>query len=293
MDTADAALDHVRAARDLGVHAAQSGRHEDSWKILKRSAKAAVAASPKGVLGRRLQHAMDAAQRHGDPQQRALVMQQVFDEVLSKQTHLSRPGTSSHEVVATAAERARPGTGLKRSPSLPASRPTTRPGSPALHAGVRESLPDPCLGPAHLRGYLQAISKDPRAVPVYRAASAPYFEATPHAKEAYFSGAETENGQVTSHYTKLGAPKSNSHYKNTLPGANVDFHDADRYQTSNSVFYGKAQDYKVPSTPVRRDPNFQYVNGDPRQGLATWHRAALPGYHRTRAEVNGLGIGAR
>lgn len=159
------------------------------------------------------------------------------------------------------------------------------------------SYTDPRKGPAHLRKYLHEVSDDPPdgvRAPIYRAASVPYFEPTPHATEHYFSGAE-KNGQVTSHYTKLGAPKSNSHYKNTLAGAKSSFDDDNPWKTSNQVFQGNANSYDVtPASRHGRDANFQYVNGDPRQGVAhIAQRVRLPAYHRTQAEVNGLGMGGR
>eukprot|EP00928_Gymnodinium_smaydae_P083040 TRINITY_DN66314_c0_g1_i1.p1 TRINITY_DN66314_c0_g1~~TRINITY_DN66314_c0_g1_i1.p1 ORF type:complete len:351 (-),score=67.07 TRINITY_DN66314_c0_g1_i1:191-1222(-) len=184
--------------------------------------------------------------------------------------------------------------GLSRPADAMSQAERSRPGS---RCGVEDPTTDPSVGPAHLRQYLRDISRphgpEGRSG-IYKPASTPYFEHTPHAKEHYFSGAEKE-GRVTSHYTKLGAPKSNSHYKNTLAGANTDFEDFDPWKTSNMCFQGNANKYKVaPPERVNRDANFQYVNGDPRQGLAHIHqRAMLPAYHRTQAEINGLGMGGR
>lgn len=159
------------------------------------------------------------------------------------------------------------------------------------------SYTDPRKGPAYLRKYLLEVSEFPPdgvRAPIYRAATAPYFEPTPHATEQYFSAAE-KDGKVTSHYTKLGAPKSNSHYKNTLAGAKAGFDDDNPWKTSNQVFQANASKYDVaPPSRHGRDANFQYVNGDPRQGVAhLGQRVMLSAYHRTQAEVNGLGMGGR
>eukprot|EP00930_Biecheleria_cincta_P050572 TRINITY_DN35763_c0_g1_i2.p1 TRINITY_DN35763_c0_g1~~TRINITY_DN35763_c0_g1_i2.p1 ORF type:complete len:245 (-),score=49.41 TRINITY_DN35763_c0_g1_i2:217-951(-) len=113
-----------------------------------------------------------------------------------------------------------------------------------------------------------------------------------------FSGSLTADGWRTSHYTKHGAPRTNSHYDNTLRGGNKKFHGvqgwqasdreffADGWRTSNEAFFEDSAKYALTPPKQRDDPNFQYVNGDKRQGLSTWQKSALPGYWRTHAEGN-------
>lgn len=102
-----------------------------------------------------------------------------------------------------------------------------------------------------------------------RASSAPYFVNTP-------LGAGTQRG--TSHYTRLGGPRTNQNFVNTLPGANREFVGRDPWKTSTQVFY---QDPEGDPEPVRRrDANFQYFNGNKYQGVATVReRVRLPAHH--------------
>eukprot|EP00927_Polykrikos_kofoidii_P033907 TRINITY_DN28743_c0_g1_i1.p1 TRINITY_DN28743_c0_g1~~TRINITY_DN28743_c0_g1_i1.p1 ORF type:complete len:304 (-),score=30.79 TRINITY_DN28743_c0_g1_i1:106-1017(-) len=291
-------FDHLRSADEVCHQAAANGRPEDCWKIYRNSAQSAIAAAPRTPLSGHLNLVMGVAERQRDPVKRAAMMQHAFHELLAGE---ERP--QSNRMVPRATRSQGPPQGARvawSAPRLGEVEPM-RNGSPGVAAAMgqmgqrRAPLsrgssrpPSPQLIPPITPEISRHLQITPGGHPMLRAASAPYVAATPHASEPYFSGHETDDGHKTSHYTKLGAPRTNSHYKNTLPGANTKFHDADDWQTSNNVFFGNSRQYPLDVPQRRQDPNFQYVNGDARQGLATWQRTQLPGYHRSKAEINGL-----
>merc|ERR1712107_407682 len=77
-----------------------------------------------------------------------------------------------------------------------------------------------------------------------RSSSAPYFASAP-SREPYFSSSRTATGVKTSHYTSLAAPKTNSHFKNTLAGGDGRFQLANQWTTSNDAFYGDSHRYPL------------------------------------------------
>eukprot|EP00931_Biecheleriopsis_adriatica_P087619 TRINITY_DN62056_c0_g1_i1.p1 TRINITY_DN62056_c0_g1~~TRINITY_DN62056_c0_g1_i1.p1 ORF type:complete len:328 (-),score=65.21 TRINITY_DN62056_c0_g1_i1:356-1306(-) len=309
-------LEHIRSASALGSQAASAGRHEDGWKIFRDSANSVIAAAPGNAHNKKLQVVLKVAEQESDMHKRASMMQQAFSKLLLGRSPTgaphrgppSRPGSQPGTDSGTLQNSAEPFHKLGR----PATEHRMRAsrarglglGLQAADKVLKEqevrldspSFTDPRKGPVHLQQYLQEVSRHPPGgrAPIYRSSSAPYFEATPHATDHYFSGSE-KDGRVTSHYTKKGAPRSNSHYKNTLAGANTSFDDYDPWKTSNQVFQGSAEKYDVkPPERFKKDANFQYVNGDPAQGVAAnWQRVMLPAYHRTQAEINGIGMGGR
>lgn len=286
----DALLKHVKSAQILGTQVAAEGRHEDAWRILNDSVNSVMAAKPGSPDHKMLKLAVKLAHQQQDMKIRAEIMNQACDELLEKKSssRAAVPRSGLDTPLVMSLPPSKPGTPTRRRPAT------------GLSSGGRDGqlYTDPRVSPAHLQKYLHEISSEPPPdgrPPIYRASSAPYFQVSPHAKEPQFSGAQTAEGRVTSHYTRFGAPKSNSHYKNTLAGACTQFDDLDPWKTSNQVFQRNAREYKLdPGARVSRDANFQYVNGDHNQGLASIRqRVRLPAYHRTQAEINGLGMGGK
>jgi len=309
-------LEHLRSAGMLGAQAAKEGRQADSLSIYRNSAKSVIAAAPKSPASRKLRAALQAADQLVDQESGTRVLQQAFDGMLSggrpaadccqqqadfcprwqqqlqqqheqqrkRQQKQQRQLAWQEQEQQRQVERTVPQSvsfghlpQSRRSSTQAAARPrstgrvVSRPATPPLATGLEEHM--------FMNG----------STPMVRAMSSPYLQATPHSSEPYFSDSFADDGSKTSHYTKMGAPKTNSHFKNTLSGANAKFHEADEWTTSNGAFFGDSASYKLPSRRVRKNPNFQYVNGDPRLGLSIGEQSAsLPAYFRSRPEINGL-----
>ena len=80
----------------------------------------------------------------------------------------------------------------------------------------------------------------------------------------------------SSHFgaAQMGGPATNKHYCNGLRGGSSAFHDtSDKFVTSNEAFFGPNARFMPEPPPPRRDPNFRYVNGDSRQGVARWQKS--------------------
>ena len=86
----------------------------------------------------------------------------------------------------------------------------------------------------------------------------------------------SRQGLRTSHFGAFqsGGPATNKHYTNSLRGASLAFHDtSDKFVTTNDAFFGANARFMPSPPPPRVDPNFRYVDGDRRRGVAQWQRS--------------------
>eukprot|EP00928_Gymnodinium_smaydae_P049674 TRINITY_DN33362_c0_g1_i1.p1 TRINITY_DN33362_c0_g1~~TRINITY_DN33362_c0_g1_i1.p1 ORF type:complete len:242 (-),score=38.11 TRINITY_DN33362_c0_g1_i1:320-1000(-) len=195
-------IDHLRAAREIGTRVANEGRHADTWLVYKNSAKSVLTAAPGTHTSKQLQLALSKAKRQPDACGKALTMQEAFDDVLSR-----RPVTSSSAMALDL------GRGSHSRPATPLA--------PDLQYHLlqrrndSDSMRRACSTPSLCGEMLDTM--DPA-----------------------FSSSTTPDGWRTSHYTKMGAPKTNAHYRNTLRGANKAFNGVDVLSASDAEFYADA-----------------------------------------------------
>jgi hypothetical protein len=116
--------------------------------------------------------------------------------------------------------------------------------------------------------------------PMKRASSAPYFAPRPLGGHLFMEDARTTQ-RGTSHYTTLAAPRTNSHFCDSLPGGNLEFGmSSNPWKTTHQSFH------KHPEldTSIRcsKDRNFQYVDGEKYNGVASVRqRVKLPAHHNS------------
>lgn len=73
---------------------------------------------------------------------------------------------------------------------------------------------------------------------------------------------------------QTGGPATNKHYTNTLRGGSLAFHDtSDKFVTTNDAFFNANASFMPAPPRPRVDPNFRFVNNDPRQGMAVWQKS--------------------
>lgn len=308
---------HVRSVKSLASEVAAEGRHEDAWQILKDSAASVMVASPGSPNQKMLKLAVRLAEQEKDMSLRTNIMQQAFDEALP--THAAMETTMAPTEWPSTPSLRRPRGEVEFTPDRPnisngLSRPSTppclmrhsRPAPRDCFVARSRALPSELprvqreqyeLPPqANLRGSflgsgplglpLSAFeARETDALPpagkppMARAASAPYFVSRPRGIDRFMDEDRTTQ-RGTSHYTTLGGPRTNQNYGNSLPGANGQFGDRDPWKTSTQAFY-QVPDMDPEPFP-RRDANFQYVNGEKHQGLATVRqRVRLPAHHTT------------
>eukprot|EP00928_Gymnodinium_smaydae_P018212 TRINITY_DN16933_c0_g1_i1.p1 TRINITY_DN16933_c0_g1~~TRINITY_DN16933_c0_g1_i1.p1 ORF type:complete len:244 (-),score=44.22 TRINITY_DN16933_c0_g1_i1:147-878(-) len=215
---------HLRSAIAVGAPAFVAGRHDDCWTIYRNTARSVISAAPSSPSATRLREALSSASLEGDASHRAALLQQAFDDVMASRGCTTTPrGASS--LAATARDVSRDETPRKLSPAWRLSMPSHSGGSGSSCCGSRPTTPP-----------LPQLA---------RASTAPG------------PGLSMSSGWRTSHYTNLGAPRTNLHYEDTLNGGNVHFHSGPRYLTSAEAFHGKALMYEFderkPSPHGRRN----------------------------------------
>lgn len=295
--TDSALASHVRSVQTLASEVAAEGRHDAAYKILRDSVAGVLVASRSSPDQKMLKLATRLAEQEDDPSARTKILFQAYDEMLDKSsmnqtTRLPRATTPTSRPPRPLAET--PDRPLNSfSPSNPLNRTLNRSGNnfrpvlgsplPRFNSSLQRDDISPRSDLNLEQGDSQKFSREglPPAgkSPMKRAASAPYF--VPRASGSQPFGDDRISNRGTSHYTTLGAPRTNSHYAETLPGGNWEFGGSiNPWRTTHQSFH-KGEDQE-PLTPCSKDRNFQYVDGEKYNGVASVkQRVKLPAHHRS------------